>query len=70
MTHNLCINDENNNTQQWWMNFLYSIPRECRDIQPYLRACGARFEYDRHGYSNTIIFDREEDLTWFLLKWA
>jgi len=70
--YTLCINDKNNQTQPWWFNFLFSLPRDsgATDVASGLKKWGGRIVYDRNGYSNTIIFDREEDLAWFLLKWT
>ncbi len=70
MTYTLCINDKNNQTQQWWMNFLLSLTNDVKDIENELNVWGATIPYDRNGYSDTIIFDKEEDLIWFLLKWG
>ncbi len=66
----LCINDSTGQTQEWWMNFLLSLPSDVKDIPLHLKKWGARIDFDRHGYSDTITFDKEEDLAWFLLKWA
>lgn len=70
MTYSLCINDKHNQTQDWWINFLLSLPDDVKDIPKELRAWGATIAYDKHGHSDTILFDKEEDLTWFLLKWG
>jgi len=70
MTYPLCINDKHNQTQGWWMNFLLSLPNDVKDIEKELKVWGATIPYDKRGYSDTIIFDREEDLAWFLLKWG
>ncbi len=40
------------------------------DVKTGLKKWGGRVKYDRTGYSDTLIFDREEDLAWFLLKWT
>lgn len=71
MTYPLCINDKNNQTQPWWLNFLFSLPRHTgvTDLPAELKKWGATISHDRHGHSDTILFDKEEDLTWFLLKW-
>jgi hypothetical protein len=66
--YTLCINDKNNQTQPWWFNFLFSLGDT--EIKAGLKKWGGRIEHDRHGYSDTIIFDREEDIAWFLLKWT
>ena len=66
--YTLCINDKNNQTQPWWFNFLFSL--NDIDVKTGLKKWGGRVEYDRNGYSDTLIFDREEDLAWFLLKWT
>jgi hypothetical protein len=66
--YTLCINDKNNQTQTWWFNFLFSLDNT--DVAVGLKKWGGRVVYDRHGYSDTIIFDREEDIAWFLLKWT
>lgn len=68
--HTLCINDQQGETQGWWFNFLFSLPPDVKDVAAHLKKWGGRIDYDRHGYSDTIIFDREEDLSWFLLKWS
>jgi len=70
MTYPLSINDKNNQTQQWWINFLLSLPDNVKDIEKELKVWGATIPYNRNGYSDTIIFDKEEDLAWFLLKWG
>ena len=66
--YTLCINDENNQTQSWWLNFLINLSDI--DVKAGLKKWGGRIEYDRNGYSDTIMFDREEDLAWFILKWT
>ena len=66
--YTLCINDKNNQTQPWWFNFLFGLGDT--DVKTGLKKWGGRVDYDRNGYSDTIIFDREEDLAWFLLKWT
>jgi hypothetical protein len=66
--YTLCINDKNNQTQTWWFNFLFSLNNI--DVKTGLKKWGGRVKYDRTGYSDTLIFDREEDLAWFLLKWT
>jgi hypothetical protein len=66
--YTLCINDKNNQTQPWWFNFLFSLGDT--DVNTGLKKWGGRVEYDRSGYSDTIIFGREEDLVWFILKWT
>lgn len=40
------------------------------DVKTGLKKWGGRVDYDRNGYSDTIIFDREEDIAWFILKWT
>jgi ribonucleoside-diphosphate reductase alpha chain len=40
-----------------------------KDIAKELKVWGATIAFDKHGHSDTIQFDKEEDLTWFLLKW-
>jgi hypothetical protein len=64
----LRINDKNNQTQPWWFNFLFSLGYT--DVKAGLKKWGGRIEYDRTGYRDTIIFDREEDIAWFILKWT
>ena len=66
--YTLCINDKNNQTQPWWFNFLFSLGDI--DVKTGLKKWGGRVDYDRNGYSDTIIFDREEDIAWFILKWT
>ena len=68
--YTLCINDNTGQTQGWWMNFLFSLTANVKDIETELKVWGATIPYDRNGYSDTIIFDKEEDLAWFLLKWG
>ena len=68
--YTLCINDSCGYTQAWWMNFLFSLPADVKDIPKELKLWGATIPYDNHGYSDQVVFDREEDLAWFLLKWA
>jgi hypothetical protein len=70
--YTLCINDKNNQTQPWWLNFLFSLSRYAgiTDLSSELKKWGATIVHDRHGYSDTILFDKEEDLVWFLLKWT
>ena len=68
--HVLCINDSSGQTQKWWFNFLSSLPADIKDIPKELKKWGATIPYNKNGYSDTIMFDREEDLSWFLLKWA
>jgi len=68
--HNLCINDSSGQTQEWWMNFLLSLPHDVKDIPKELKKWGARVDYDRHGYSDIVTFETEEALTWFLLRWS
>jgi hypothetical protein len=51
------------------MNFLLSLPADVKDIPKELKAWGATIPYDRNGYSDTIVFEKEEDLAWFLLRW-
>lgn len=70
MTYPLSINDKNNQTQKWWINFLLSLPNDIKDIEKELKVWGATIPYDKNGYSDAIIFDKEEDLAWFLLKWG
>jgi hypothetical protein len=67
--HNLCINDSFGQTQKWWFNFLVSLPYDVKDIPKELKKWGAVIAYDKHGHSDTITFDKEEDLAWFLLRW-
>ena len=67
--HNLCINDSFGQTQKWWINFLISMPHEVKDIRKELNKWGARIDFDRHGHGDTITFDKEENLVWFLLRW-
>jgi hypothetical protein len=67
--YNLCINGSTGQTQAWWINFLLSLSSDVKDIPKELKVWGARIVYDKHGYSDTLIFDREEDLAWFLLRW-
>lgn len=66
----LLINDDKGQTQTWWFNFLLSLPADVKDIPKELKKWGARTDYDKHGYSDRIIFDSEGDLAWFLLKWS
>ena len=66
--YTLCINDKNNQTQPWWLNFLINL--NDIDVKTGLKKWGGRVDYDRNGYSDTIIFDREEDIAWFILKWT
>ena len=68
--HNLCINDSSGQTKEWWINFLLSLPNDITDIRKELKKWGARVDYDRHGYGDTVTFDNEKDLAWFLLKWT
>lgn len=67
--YNLCINDSFGQTQKWWINFLLSLPHAIKDINKELNKWGARIDFDRYGHSDTITFDRAEDLAWFLLRW-
>jgi hypothetical protein len=66
--YTLCINDDNGQTQDWWINFLINL--NDIDVKTGLKKWGGRIDYDRNGYSDTIIFDREEDIAWFILKWT
>ena len=66
--YTLCINDKDNQTHPWWFNFLFSL--KDTDVKTGLKKWGGRVDYDRNGYSDTIIFDREEDIAWFILKWT
>jgi hypothetical protein len=70
--YTLCINDDNGQTQDWWMNFLLSLPSDAGHncVTSDLKKWGATIPYDRNGYSDTIVFDKEENLAWFLLKWT
>lgn len=70
LMYTLYINDKNNQIQTWWMNFLTSLPSDVKDIPKELKVWGATIPYDRNGYSDTIVFDKEENLAWFLLKWT
>jgi hypothetical protein len=70
MTHILCINDSQGQTQPWWINFLTSLSTGVKDIPKELKEWGATIPYNTNGHSDTIIFEKEEDLAWFLLKWA
>lgn len=69
MTYTLGINDSRGKTQKWWIDFLSSLPHDVKDIPKELAKWGGRLDFDRYGHTGTIIFDKEEDLTWFLLKW-
>lgn len=72
MIYNLCINDKSNQTQTWWMNFLLGMPSTAgvEDIAYSLKQWGARVDYNAAGYSDVVTFDREEDMTMFLLRWS
>ncbi len=54
------------------MNFLLSLPSDAGHncVTSDLKKYGATIPYDRNGYSDTIVFDKEENLAWFLLKWT
>lgn len=70
MTHILCIYDSSGQIQPWWINFLTSLPMGVKDIPKELKEWAATIPYNTNGHSDTIIFDKEEDLAWFLLKWG
>lgn len=71
MTYNLCINDSRGKTQKWWIDFLRSLPHDVdHDIPKELEKWGGRLDFDRYGHTGSIIFDKEEDLTMFLLRWS
>lgn len=69
MTYTLMIHD---NTSHAWFNFLRSFSNDARhdEVISELKEWGGRIDYDTHGYSDIVIFDRIEDAAWFLLKWS
>lgn len=72
--HILKINDEKGQSQPWWFNFLYSLRSDTINNEVDLAAefakWGAKLEDSDQAYCDKIIFQNEEDLTWFLLKWS
>ncbi len=69
----LTINDENNQTRQWWINFLLGTECEHRvfDLEKEFNKWGAKFvSAECVGMHDAIAFENEEDMTWFLLKWS
>jgi hypothetical protein len=68
--YTLCINDSTGRTQGWWINFLVSLPSDVKDVAKELKSWKASITYNTYGYGDTIVFDREEDLFWFLLRWV
>lgn len=77
--HRLRINDHTGQSQVWWFNFLSSlradtISREI-DLAAEFRRWGAELG---SGHSevlagtvyDSIVFARESDLTYFLLRWS
>jgi hypothetical protein len=74
--HVLKINDEKGQTQPWWFNFLYSLRSDTInnvnevDLAAEFAKWGARLDTAEQIFNDRIIFEAEEDLTWFLLKWS
>lgn len=74
--HILKINDEKGQSQPWWFNFLYNLRSDTInnvnevDLAAEFAKWGAKLEDSDQAYCDKIIFQNEEDLTWFLLKWS
>lgn len=73
--HKLCINDEHGQSHKWWFNFMCSLdtgddPGRIYDLNVEFGKWGARLDDSNAAYCDTIIFENEEDMTWFLLRWS
>lgn len=67
----LSINDDNGQTRSWWYNFLSSLGSNgTHDLGKEFAKYNAKIVLsDSTPFNDTIEFDSEEDLIWFLLKW-
>lgn len=77
--HVLKINDDAGHTQSWWFNFLWALRSDTinneYDLAAEFEKWGAQLDT---GYSETtggevcdsILFERESDLTMFVLRWS
>ena len=74
--HILKINDEKGQSQPWWFNFLYNLRSDTInnvnevELAAEFAKWGAKLDDSAQAYCDSIIFQNEEDLTWFLLKWS
>ena len=68
--YELCINKDGQ-TQQWWINFLTAERPGAViiDIAARFKEWNADIVIE-NNLGDKIIFQREEDLTWFLLHWS
>ncbi len=68
----LKLTNEHNQIQVWWFNFCYNLTASTinNDINTALKKWGARVDYNSHGYSDTVAFESEEAMAWFLLRWS
>lgn len=77
--HVLKINDESGQSQRWWFNFLYHLRSDTinneYDLAAEFARWGARLGTGRSevldgDVCDCVVFDRESDLTFFLLRWS
>lgn len=75
----LKINDERGQSQKWWFNFLWELRSDTINNEYELDAefakwgarLNIRFNEATHcEVGDSIIFDCEQDLTLFLLRWS
>ena len=52
----------------WWVKFLEEVVGNSDDIDAIMKLYGGRLELD--GDKRWLVFDRECDYTWFVLRWS
>ena len=71
MAYELKINDSTGRTQKWWINFL--VETHCgakiTDIEHALKEHRAKAIL-HNDQGDSIGFENEEDMTWFLLRFS
>lgn len=71
----LKLNDETGQTQKWWTNFLLGAEPTIAidplfDIEAEFAKWGAEIVCGTTPYADSISFENEQDMIWFLLKWS
>ena len=60
-------------TQPWWFNFLnsFQVPRIVNDLEIEFAKWNAKVLIDKETQlGNSVQFESEQDMAWFLLRWS
>lgn len=63
----------NGQTQPWWFNFLYSLSATTilNDLESEFAKWNAKIILDPSTQTgDTIEFETEKDMSWFVLRWS